>query len=1069
MKTRINVLILFMIAAFSCPSWSGTTGKIAGTVVDKTTGEPLVAANVVVVGTSSGAAADMNGEYSILRVPPGYYDLQVTMIGYEKTTITNVRVLIDQTAHVNVKLEPQAIEAQTLTIVAERDLIKTDVATSVVAVSDREVEQLPVTYVENVIGMQAGIQGMSIRGGGADDALFLLDGTAMRDPRNNQPIGRIALSAVKEISVERGGFNAEYGQVQSGLINVVTKEGSKHGYFGSITYKMSPPAPKYFQGNGTPDVQDPDSYWMRPYLDDAVCWTGTSRGEPFTDQNSNGKWDSGEPFQDLNKDGSRTFWDQYTRDQYLDFNGWNEVSQQLLTDDDPNNDLTPLGCQRVFEYETRKKQPNDLSDYDIDAGFGGPVPLISKMAGDLRFFTSYRRHRDVLLWPQARPDYVDYDWTMQVTSDLTPNMKLRLSSLMGNIATLAENWNYGTYPHYANEIAGGTGGYQEFNMFSNWAWSESDIGHRSFSAKLTHTLNPQTFYEVSLDHFRREYNTRPTTLRNTAKSVQVVPGFWVDEYPLGYWPSEVVGITPHMKDGLQASLARDATVTSSTTLKADLTSQLNFSNMAKAGVEFVYNDLDMNYGFIQMSTKGESYGQHVQMHNFPIRAAAYVQDKLESQGFTLNAGLRADYSYSRTDWWNIDPYDPYFISSKYNPDRTFEIQKSKPQWQLSPRLSISHPITENSKLFFNYGHFKEMPQYETLFRIDRASTLSLNRIGDPNLTLAKTVSYELGYDQVLPFDLLMQMAAFYRDIFDQQNTTHYNSINSGNYYLTTSNNYEDIRGFEFTLRKTMGRWFSGFLNYTYQVATSGTFGSPERYEDPSRQKKYEEETVHLYQDRPYPTPYARANLNFFTPDDFGPALLQHHVLGGAMLNFVLNWQAGGYTTYNPKNVSGVLNNIHFVDNYDGTLRASKTITVKRFRIQLLMDVNNLFNRLRLRDTGNLMYRQSLHLAKSEAYDNIVGNDKFGDYRKQGVKWQPMQYRAEIEGTPPPEDTVPIYYEGKTGKYWEIVDGQWAQVAKARIDQINNDKAYIFNSGPSTWYFLNPRSFFFGVRLSFDLN
>ena len=160
------------------------------------------------------------------------------------------------------------------------------------------------------------------------------------------------------------------------------------------------------------------------------------------------------------------------------------------------------------------------------------------------------------------------------------------------------------------------------------------------------------------------------------------------------------------------------------------------------------------------------------------------------------------------------------------------MKKSEAQWQFSPRMGISHPITENSKLFFNYGHFKQMPQYETLFRVRRNPSGGLSELGDPNLILAKTISYELGYDHILFNDYLVQLAAFYRDITDQQNTTQYMSRDGDNYNLTTSNDYGDIRGFELTLRKTSGRWFSGFANYTYQVTSNGHFGSEEMFEDP---------------------------------------------------------------------------------------------------------------------------------------------------------------------------------------------------------------------------------------------
>lgn len=1077
MKKIIRIIIPAFLLATCLVSllWSGTTGKITGIITDKKTGEPIIGANVIVMGTSLGAATDQNGQYTILYVPPGVYNVNISVIGYAKTTLSDVEVHIDQTTRLDVNLEEEAVVGETVVVVAERKIIKRDVATSSVAVSANEIEILPASNVDDVISMQAGIRGnMAIRGSEAEDMLFLVDGITVRDPRNNEPVTKIPLSAVKEISVERGGFNAEYGQVQAGLVNVVTREGDKSNYSGNFQIKYSPPAPKYFRVDGIPDVHDPDSYWMRPYLDDAVCWTGTTQGEPFTDLNGNGKWDTGEDFEDLNSDGSHTFWDQYMRDQYPSFVGWNEISRQLLTDNDPTNDLTPLGAQRVFLYETRKKQVNDMPDYDIDAGFGGPVPLVSEKLGNLRFYTSYRRHRDVLLWAQATPDYVDYDWTMQLTSDISETMKLRISSLLGSISTIAENWNYAYYPHWPNEIANGTGGLLMFNMFSDWVYSKTDIGHRSFAIKLTHTLSSKTFYEVSLENFQRDYHTRPIGLRDTTKTTEAVPGYWVDEYPFGYWPYEVVGITPEIKDGIQASLARDYSNASATTFKADLSSQVNFHNLIKTGVEFVYNDLDLDYGFIQMQTKGQAYASRVQMQNFPIRAAFYIQDKLETDGFTMNAGLRLDYSDSRVEWWDIfsDPFNPYFISSKYKEDLEFDMVKSKPQWQLSPRLGISHPITENSKLFFNYGHFKQMPQYETLFRVQRSSTGSLRAIGDPNLTLAKTISYELGYDHLLFNSVLVQLAAFYKDISDQQNETTYESINNDTYILITSNGYEDIRGFELTLRKSQGRWFTGLINYTYQASSRGYFGRREIYQDPAHQQRYDEETSNLYQERPVPTPYARANLSFYTPDDFGPVILNHPILGGFMLNLLLTWEQGGWTTYNPKNASGVINNVQYLDYYGGTLRAGKTVTSKRFRIQFLVDVNNLFNRMTLWDTGDQKYRESLHLPKSDAYGNIPGDDKLGDYRKPGVEWQPMKYQEIIQGTTPPAlntNTIPIYYEGSTGTYWEIVDNQWIEVSKSKIDQINADKAYIFNPGASTWWFLNPRTVVFGVRLSFDLD
>jgi outer membrane receptor protein involved in Fe transport len=1092
---KIFLFISFMAFMFLSLLWSGTTGKISGIIIDEDTRDPLAGANVVILGTSLGAAADLEGQYTILYVPPGMYDVQVSFIGYATVTVKDVRVNIDQTSHVNFSLESEAIELETVTIVADKLDIRPDVATSVVSLSDKEVEELPVSSVVNVIGMQAGVSGglagdpnyavqplfistnysrgkvsvqggLNIRGGEGDNILFMLDGVTLRDPRNNEPITKVALSAVKEISVERGGFNAEYGQVSSGLVNIVTKEGSSQGYFGSIQTRISPPAPKYWRGKGILDIHDLYSFALRPYYDPAVCWEGTENGA----------------------------WDKYTRNQYFQFDGWNKISETLCNDSDPTNDLTPLGAQRIFMFETRKEQPNDQPDYEIDAGFGGPVPFIGEQLGDLRFFGSYRRNREMLLFPLSRPDYVDYDWSMRLISNITPSMKLQISGILGKQFTMRHNWDAtGTYyyPRYPNQIAD-VASSSLFFLFSDFNFSLADIGHRSLSAKLTQTISPKAFYEVSVENFRRDYKVGPAALRDTSQKYEILRGYYHDSGPFGYWPYESGDEIIMTGAAIQhIAKARDSTVVNSTTLKLDFTSQVDFNNLVKTGFEFIYNDLDFDYGTISSGSAGKTYANRVQMHVFPVRAALYLQDKMETKEFTMTAGLRLDYSNSKVDWYSVDPYNRSLFSSNYDESMVFVKKKSKDQWQLSPRLGISHPITKNSKLFFNYGHFRQVPQYESLFRIQRSETGSMTSFGDPDVMLAKTISYELGYDHRLFNDYLIQLAAFYKDILDQQDFTQYNSIYGFSYSKTTSNHYEDIRGFELTLRKTRGRWMSGFANYTYQVTTTGHFGAGQMYDDPLEQKKYNEATVNLYQDRPIPTPNARINITMYTPEDLGPKFLGHNILGGFSLNCLLNWQAGYWTTWSPNDAT-MAYNVQARDFLNITMRLIKNINFSRFRIQMFVDVHNVLNTLRLWNTRDTDYMNSLHLTKSKAYDNIPGNDKVGDYREPGVEYQPMIYYGDIvtpedvelaaeqdisiNATAPPEDYRAIYYESTSGQYWQVLennpddpsDDQWALVDQARINRIKKDKAYIDMPNASTFWFLNPRQVFFGLRISFDL-
>jgi outer membrane receptor protein involved in Fe transport len=1052
-KKRVLCLLIFLLFLWLCvpKTWSGTTGKISGVVTDKDNGEPLPGANIIIEGTTMGAASDLKGQYIIINVPPGIYTVTSSYIGYSTIHTSQVRVWMDLTTTVDFKMSMETIQGEVVTVVAERTAIKADVSTSMTSVSNTELVSLPVSNVSSVVGMQAGVRGLDIRGSSANNALFMVDGIVMRDPRNNEPISTLPLSAVKAISIERGGFNAEYGQVQSGIVNVVTREGIKDKYQVSVEFKYSPPKHKYFGIS----PYDANSFWFRPYLDNTVCWTGTESINPET----------GQPY-----------WDKYTQRQYPKFEGWNAISQARMTDNIPSNDLSPAGAQEVFLWEHRRSEtfPRDITDqldYDVDLGFGGPVPGISKQLGDLRFFSSFRRHREMLLIPLTRDDYVDDDLMVQMISDITPSMRLRFTTMVGDRYTMMDNWVYGWDVRTPDRIVNRTAGLYGEGIFNTGWFSLADIKYQSFAGKLTHTVNAKTFYEVSLEHLTRTYFTRPPAPYDTTRIHEIIPGYFVNDAPFGY--NSELGSKSINSMGMGGHSCRfwDDSRVSATTLKADLTSQLTTQHLLKTGLELVYNQLNLDY-----MTGGVNIQDTTKRNDYPIRVAWYIQDKMEAKGFIVNAGLRFDYSNSNTNWYDFDPFYGPFFSTKYTPSQTYPTKRTKGQLQISPRLGISHPVTENSKLFFNYGHFKQMPSYETLFRLTRTQTRQLSQIGDPNLILAKTISYELGYDHSLfENELLIQVAAFYKDISDQQRTVTYYGIKDVSYSKTTSNGYADIRGFELTLKKPIGRWWNGFANYTYQSTKTGHFGRDNVYQDPSQQAKYDRATSNLYQERPIPQPYARVNLAFFTPPDFGPKWGFLNPLNNWLLNVLFDWQKGGKTTWNPKNVEAIEYNVGVVDWYNMTLRLSKKIAMPLFDLYFFVDVTNAINTkfLSLWGTINsfadyqdqIYYMNSLHLPKNPGYDNIPGNDKYGDYRKEGVAYQPIESCYHV---PTVGDPGVIYWESATDLYKEYVNQQWNEVDHARMNKIMKDKAYIDMPNETSFWFMNPRQFFFGLRVTFNL-
>jgi len=231
MFKKLALFMLFLFAAGSV--MAGITGKIAGKVMDRETNDPLPGVNLIIEGTTMGAAADANGNYVILNVPVGSYRLVASMIGYTAITVENVRVSIDLTTKVDFKLTTEVLDAGgTVTIVAERPMIQKDEISTRHFVSAEEIGLQPVESFEEIAKNQAGVVGDHFRGGRSGEVLVLIDGIPVKDPAGEYAgdlggfTGDIPEYGIQEMEVSLGGFSAEYGNVQSGILNLALKEGA---------------------------------------------------------------------------------------------------------------------------------------------------------------------------------------------------------------------------------------------------------------------------------------------------------------------------------------------------------------------------------------------------------------------------------------------------------------------------------------------------------------------------------------------------------------------------------------------------------------------------------------------------------------------------------------------------------------------------------------------------------------------------------------------------------------------------------------------------------------------------
>lgn len=231
MFSKQRLVFLQALAVFAMPLalFAGETGKLAGRVVDKKTGEPLPGANVVLEGTTMGAATDVAGEYFIINVPPGTYTVRVSFLGYHPEARSEVRVWIDKTTRLDFALEEGVLEGQEVRVVAYRsDKVEPDLTATKLNYDINDLESLPgITDIGDVIGLQADVDGGHFRGGRSGEELYLVNGASIVNPLDNSRSFEPITLGLEQVEVYTSGFSAEYGNVQSGVINMVAKEGSK--------------------------------------------------------------------------------------------------------------------------------------------------------------------------------------------------------------------------------------------------------------------------------------------------------------------------------------------------------------------------------------------------------------------------------------------------------------------------------------------------------------------------------------------------------------------------------------------------------------------------------------------------------------------------------------------------------------------------------------------------------------------------------------------------------------------------------------------------------------------------
>jgi len=927
-------IFLVIVFVFAQIGLAAVTGKIAGTVKDKETGDPLFPANIIIEQTRMGAASRPSGEYYIINVPPGKYTVRAKMMGYRDVVVENVLVRADHTTTVNFEMEKTTVAVlEPITVSAERPLIQPDVTATTRFITGEELQNLPTRGYQEAAYLQTGVVSFSInpdfditqvesqnqpllniRGGRYNEVAYYVDGFSQQDPLTGLSSTAINQSAIQEVTVLTGGFNAEYGRIMSGAVNVITKEGGSvyEGTFEAVTDNLA-------------------GDWIGAHKYDYNIYDFSIGGPglilPFGTDKFN-----------FYISGERRW-------------GGDRAPKALAGGPLPNNTLSGWSWQAKLTYR--------------------PTSQIKFKLGTLGSFDDWREFRNTYRFNiDHTPRYQDlnYSVTWSMTHTLSPSTFYTLAaSYFLTDRKRGDGVHFDDLPAYSRPK--GNPRYDQFlNLFMNaddpttpivrdrqgtiiggdeaHVWD--DYLHRTSSywgIKFDYTsqINVENQVKFGFDfqrHTLRKYN------HVLPVQVRLVDSTYVDDF-----------------DGEGHKALYYHTDLNSWVQDADyfgyywtvVDSQL----VTPAHWRYIYEDTVVvdsvycfNYYKYFYDEKEIDSGRQGAKH--PITASAYIQDKFEYEGVVVNAGLRYDYL-------NVDTEALKNEELPLGDDGTTlddeDLVANKKYHVISPRLGIGFPISERTLFHANYGKFFQQPNLEDLYVSYDYLEYMIRwgpyyaPFGNPNLRPEKTTAYEVGIAHQIAPKAKIDIVAYYKDVRDLVEVR--NVPSQPNAFATYRNvDYGTIKGIDFGFSLARTNHVAANLAYSLSWAMGTGSVSNSQYNIAWTGSEVPKMTTPLAFDQRHKI---SLNLDFRWDKGEGPTWGNMKPLQNAGVNLLINIGSGKpYTptfTWNEVTLaavsvtpSGPINSKYGPWTYQVDLKANKGFEFGRAKVDFYVWVINLFDR-----------------------------------------------------------------------------------------------------------------------------
>lgn len=822
MQKRWFVLLMAFLFVLPMTLFGATTGKIKGLITDKNSGEPLIGATVVVVGTSLGAAANIDGEYIILNVPAGEYDLEAKFLGYQPLRVSGVRVSADLTVEQDFAIGPLAegVAMEEIVVERKRDLVQKNATNAVRIQTGEDIENLPIRGVAAAVALSPGAVEQNgklyIRGGRANDVGYYLEGATTRNVFGRtrtlgasadasfggdrvENLTTVIPEALEEFQVQAGGYQAQYGGANAGIVRQTLRSGGTD-YKASFLVETD----RYTGMNE--EALGSFSYGYSTYV---LTLSG-----PIT--NNIKFFVAGEnAFQ---RDWRQVFWTGFRFENLPDGNfdatigalGFPDTVDVLEVKDGNipgmhNNRYTTNGTI-TLDWNPVIVRLGGAFTWSETQGNANVIPEIFNL-GRLPI-----TERSNLLLNAKMTHIVSPTMLYEVNFNYSDDRDKRYDPVLGDnfmaygdsIANAAIGYSYRSYtqgPGNSNFGAGSPTGYSFYGFpFDRYGEPQTPYQKRKiekFGGNIDFTAQLGNVHELKAGGSFDSYTVRNYGINRTG------PGSLLDFYRNN------------------PDLAR----TPGDDLDFSVGDELGANNY---GYDFYGNEID----------DGPDGPKN------PIYWAMYVQDKIEYDDLIINAGLRLDHIDNDDFVFIDDPTTPTVVEGPDNPSIDPVTKFYRPTGQgekeafvsVQPRLGFSFPVSDRTRFYVQYGKFTQPPPLNALYLGRRVQGISFeggNFIPNPvgfGLDPERTTQYEIGFQQQLTDFASFDITGFYKDIKGQIQIARQTTVpgaDAGAYNTLVNGDFATTKGVELSLRLRRTNRVQAQVNYTFSDAkgTGSTLNS----------------------------------------------------------------------------------------------------------------------------------------------------------------------------------------------------------------------------------------------------